>query len=75
MIMVLYCCMEVMKMQNYEILINNPELNEIIDSINEVNKNTLLACHGRYHTTFVVNTIEFILQELGYSKEIIELGK
>lgn len=62
-------------MQNYEILINNSELNEIIDSINEKNKDTLLACHGRYHTTFVVNTIEMILQNLEYSKEIVELGK
>ncbi len=62
-------------MKNYEILINNQELNEIIDSINEKNKETLCNGHGRYHTTFVVNTIETILEGLGYSKEIIELGK
>lgn len=62
-------------MENFENLINNQELNEIIDSINEKNKETLLACHGRYHTTFVVNTIEIILKKLGYSDNVVELGK
>ena len=62
-------------MENYEILINNPKLNLIIDSINEKNKDVLLACHGRYHTTFVVNTIEYILNSLGYNSKMIELGK
>lgn len=62
-------------MDNYEILKNDEALNNIIDSINKVNEDNLLACHGRYHTMFVVNMIEYVLKELGFSKNIIELGK
>ena len=62
-------------MKNFEILDNDKELNNIIDSINDINKDSLLACHGRYHITFVINTIEYILTELGYDENIIELGK
>lgn len=62
-------------MENYEILKEDEELNAIIDSINKVNENSLLACHGRYHVTFVVNTIETLLTELDFDKHIIELGK
>ena len=62
-------------MTNYDLLNNDKELNDIIDSIDKVNEDTLLACHGRYHTTFVINTIESLLTKLNYSKDIIELGK
>lgn len=56
-------------------LINDNELNDIIDSIDEVNKNNLFASHGRYHTTFVINTIEKLLTSLNFDESIIELGK
>lgn len=62
-------------MNNYNLLNNDIELNNIIDSINKVNENNLLACHGRYHTTFVVNTIEKLLTKLNFKNDIIELGK
>lgn len=62
-------------MHNYNILNNDKELNNIIDSINKVNENNLLACHGRYHTTFVINAIEYLLTKLNFDKNIIELGK
>ena len=53
-------------MNNYNLLKNDKELNNIIDSINKVNENNLLACHGRYHTTFVINTIEKLLSILNF---------
>lgn len=62
-------------MNNYNLLKNDKELNNIIDSINKVNENNLLACHGRYHTTFVINTIEKLLSILNFEEDIIELGK
>lgn len=62
-------------MNNYELLKNDKELNNIINSINEVNKNNLFACHGRYHTDFVINMIENLLSDLGFDWHIIELGK
>ncbi len=62
-------------MNNYDLLKNDKELNSIIDSINKVNENNLLACHGRYHTTFVINTIENLLTKLNFEENIIELGK
>lgn len=62
-------------MNNYNLLINDKELNNIIDSINEINKDNLLACHGRYHTTFVINAIEKLLTSLNFDKKTIELGK
>lgn len=61
-------------MKDFEILKNDIELNKIIDTINETNKEFLFACHGRYHTMWVVNTINKILTELNYSNRIIELG-
>lgn len=60
---------------NYDLLNNDKELNRIIDSINKVNENNLLACHGRYHTTFVIKTIEALLVKLHFDENIIELGK
>lgn len=62
-------------MNNYDLLNNDKELNNIIDSINKVNENNLLACHGRYHSTFVINTIENLLTKLNFEEDIIELGK
>ena len=62
-------------MSNYEILSNDKELNNIIDSINKVNENNLLADHGRYHANFVINMIETLLTKLNFEEEIIELGK
>ena len=60
---------------NYDLLNNDKELNNIIDSINKVNEDNLLACHGRYHTTFVIKTIEKLLTKLNFGEDIIELGK
>lgn len=60
---------------NYDLLNNDKELNNIIDSINKVNEDNLLADHGRYHTTFVIKTIEKLLTKLNYGENIIELGK
>lgn len=62
-------------MNNYELLNRDVELNNIIDSINKVNEDSLLACHGRYHTTFVINTVWKILSGLNYDSDMIELGK
>lgn len=60
---------------NYDLLNNDKELNNIIDSINKVNENNLLACHGRYHINFVIKTIETLLTKLNFDENIIELGK
>lgn len=62
-------------MNNYDLIYNDKELNNIIDSINKINENNLLACHGRYHTTFVINSIEKLLTRLNFDRETIELGK
>lgn len=62
-------------MKNYDLLNNDKELNNIIDSINKINENNLFACHGRYHTNFVIKTIENLLNKLNFDKNIIELGK
>lgn len=62
-------------MNNYNLLINDKELNDLIDSINEINKDNLFNCHGRYHTHFVINTIEELLSSLNFDEYIIELGK
>lgn len=64
-----------MKMMDYETILNNKEFNNILDSINDKNKDYLLADHGRYHTMFVVNTIEKIMTELKFNNRMIELGK
>ena len=66
-------------MKIFEQLYNSPEINMIIDNINEVynksDENILVACHGRYHTMFVIDTAEYILQSLSYDSKIVELGK
>ncbi len=63
------------KMKNYEQLLQHKELNFLLDTINEKNKNTLLLCHGRHHVINVVNRISYILETLNESSKIIELGK
>ena len=47
----------------------------IIDSINTVHSNDFIGCHGRYHTMYVVDTVEYILLSLFYDARTIELGK
>jgi len=47
----------------------------ILDNINKINKKKIFACHGRYHTYFVINTVEYILQSLSYSSKIVDFGK
>jgi len=63
----------------YEHLYNAPDINMIIDGINEMflktNKNMFSACHGRYHTMFVIDKVEYILNSLSYDSRTIELGK
>ena len=64
---------------DYDRLYNSAEINMIIDNINEIfnrtQKGMLSGCHGRYHTTFVVDTVEYILKSMSYNARIIELGK
>lgn len=62
-------------MNNYEQLLQNKELNYILDTINEKNKDSLLLCHGRYHAKNVINRITYILDTLNESLRVIELGK
>ena len=47
----------------------------ILNNINRINKKKIYACHGKYHTCFVINTAEYILQSLSYSSKIVDLGK
>jgi len=60
-------------MHNYNILVSDDELNDLIDTVDKVSN--LVLGYGRKHTTFVVNTVEYILSNLGYEKNVIELGK
>jgi len=60
-------------MNRYEKYHNCPDINKIIETINDMQ--SLTGCHGRYHTMFVVSTLEYILQSLSYDARIIELGK
>lgn len=62
-------------MNNYDLLNHDKELNNIINSINQINKNSLLSCHGKYHTNFVIKTIENLLTKLNFNNAVIELGK
>jgi len=60
-------------MNNYNILVRDDELNDLIDTVDKVSN--LVLGHGRGHTMFVVNTVEYILSNLGYDSHNIELGK
>ena len=62
-------------MVDYEKLCCDSNVNLLIDSINIVQNNDLIGCHGRYHTMFVVNTVAYILQSLFYDIRTIKLGK
>lgn len=53
----------------------NKDINKIIDAINEMQKDVFSACHGRYHTMFVVDMAEHVLQLLSYDPRTVELGK
>jgi len=46
---------------DYEKLYCDSNVNLLIDSINIVQKDNLIGCHGRYHTMFVVDTVAYIL--------------
>ena len=66
-------------MDAYAHLYNAPDINMILDTINEMfdkaNKGMFVACHGRYHAMFVVDAVENILISLLYDSRIVELGK
>ena len=66
-------------MDAYVHLYNEPDINMIIDTINEMlnkkNKDMFSACHGRHHTMCVVDTVEYILKSLSYDSRTVELGK
>ena len=60
-------------MNIFEKYYNCHDINRIIDTINDVIP--LEGCHGRYHTTFVVDMVEYILKSLSYDARTIEIGK
>ena len=62
-------------MKKFSLLYNDKEINQMIDSINDKYKALFMACHGRYHTDFVITTVEYILKSLSYKEKIVELGK
>lgn len=65
-------------MNTYERLYNSTDITMILDNINEIlnkTENGIMACHGRYHAMFVVDTVEYILKSLSYDSRTIELGK
>lgn len=66
-------------MDAYEKYYNDRDINEIIDTNNEMldkmTDGAFRMCHGRYHTMFVVDTVEYILKSLSYDARTIELGK
>ena len=66
-------------MNAYHYFHNHPDINSILDTINETlgkaGKNALPSCHGRYHTMFVVEKIGHILQLFACNARFIELGK
>ena len=64
-------------MMAYGHLLGNPDINMILDTINEMHNNRDMppSCHGRYHAMFVVDTIEHILKLFSCDSRTIELGK
>ncbi|MBQ3528320.1 MAG: HD domain-containing protein [Clostridia bacterium] len=66
-------------MDKYERLYHLPDISMILDNVNEVlnkvEKGMLRGCHGRYHTMFVVDTVEYLLKSLSYDSKTVELGK
>jgi len=61
------------KMKNYNLLVNDEELSDLINTVDKVSN--LVLGHGRGHTMFVVDTVEYILNRLGYDNHTVELGK
>jgi len=62
-------------MDTYEKYFNLEEIKIILDNVNEIYKDSMLACHGRAHTMSVVDVTEYILKSLSYNSRIIEFGK
>lgn len=66
-------------MDGYERLYHSTDIAMILDNVNEVlnkvEKGMLRGCHGRYHTMFVVDTVEYLLKSLSYNSKIVEFGK
>ena len=66
-------------MDTYKLFCNDTDINMVLDTINEMyskaQPNMMTACHGRYHTMFVVDMTEHILTTLEYDPRTIELGK
>ncbi len=50
-------------------------LDNINEMLNKMEKGMLRGCHGRYHTMFVVDTVEYILKSLSCDSKTVELGK
>ena len=62
-------------MHDYEYLLNDKELTNLLSSINQTDTNAYTACHGSYHAGFVEKRVEKILTDLNYDKRTIEIGK
>ena len=59
----------------YEEIIQDKEINEYIKYSDNCLKNMGFTEHGLAHVKKVVNSVEYILSELGYDSYTIELGK
>jgi len=62
-------------MNAYEKYRTDGDINKIIDTINDMQKGIISACHGQYHAKFVVDMVEHILSALSYDERTIELSK
>ncbi|MCL2189279.1 MAG: HD domain-containing protein [Defluviitaleaceae bacterium] len=62
-------------MHIYEKYRAHPEINRILDAVNQVNADIFSACHGQFHAAFVVEKTAHILTLLSYSARVVELGK
>lgn len=59
----------------YEEIIQDKEINEYIKYSDNCLKNMGFTEHGLAHVKKVVNSVEYILSELGYDSYTVELGK
>lgn len=59
----------------YEDIIQDKEINEYIKYSDKCLKNMGFTEHGFAHVKKVVNSVEYILSQLGYDEHSIELGK
>jgi len=57
----------------YKKFLQNEEIQKIHGAIN--NLDILVSCHGRGHALTVVDTAEYILTEMGFDNETVEMGK